>query len=322
MPSSIHVVIVNWNTGEHLDACLRSIECASTDDVRISKVTVVDNASSDGSADRVSSTVFTVEILRNAVNAGFAAACNQGARVSDADYLLFLNPDTRLRPETLSEVVRFMDAEGSSKVGICGALLLRPDGTGAISCSRFPTLRTFVCAMTGLTAVLPRFFPSHHLSPSETTSSRPVDQVIGAFFFVRSQLFILLEGFDERFFVYFEDVDFSLRARQLGFTTYFLREARVVHVENVSSTQVPAERLLYSLRSRLLYAHRHWPRRRAVFLAMLTLLVELPARLIAAVLRRDLVQARATVNGYRGLVGWMLGGMAPVTPRSPRVHES
>ena len=308
---TVHIVIVNWNTGMHLGVCIRSIEAAAAEDLRIRAVTVVDNASHDGSIDSVESAVLPLEIVRNSRNVGFAAGCNQGAGRSDADYVLFLNPDTQLRPETLSKVVRFMESDSAAGVGICGAFVVRPDGSPAISCSRFPTLRTFVGAMTGLDGRFPRLFPPHHLLPSETPTSRPVDQVIGAFFFVRGHLYTRLGGFDERFFVYFEDVDFSLRARQCGFGSYFLREAQVVHLENVSSNQVPSERLLYSLRSRLLYARLHWSRSGAWLLTGLTLVLELPARVVTAALRRDKAAVRSTLRGYLGLVSWIRRGMRP-----------
>src|SRR5207247_3592833 len=113
--------------------------------------------------------------------------------------------------------------------------------------------------------------------PAEATSeSGLVDQVIGAYFMVRRPLFEALGGFDERFFVYFEEVDLSLRARQNGWASYFLANARVYHTGQVSSGQVRGERLFYLLRSRTEYARKHWSACKARPLRDLPLPVEPP----------------------------------------------
>jgi N-acetylglucosaminyl-diphospho-decaprenol L-rhamnosyltransferase len=307
MPGSIHIVIVNWNTGDYLIRCLRSVALANRDDVNLDRVTVVDNASTDESAARIDGHDLPLEVVHNARNIGFAAACNQGATGSGADYLLFLNPDTRLFPETLAVVTTFMDAEQAAPIGICGAQVLDPAGGAAISCARFPTLSIVFGKMTRLCHVLPRVFPSHHLTPAETRQSRFVDQVIGAFFLVRRELFTRLRGFDTSYFLYYEEVDLTRRALRLGFRSYFLKEARVLHAGSVSAGQVRDLRLYHSLRSRHLYARRHWPRWQPIVLACLTLAVELPARLTMALLRRSRSELVATVSAYRILIadlGW------------------
>jgi N-acetylglucosaminyl-diphospho-decaprenol L-rhamnosyltransferase len=306
MAGSIHIVIVNWNTGNYLRECLRSIVVASRPGVTVERVTVVDNASSDDSAARLDDFPLPLEVIRNRRNVGFAAACNQAAAGSTAAFLLFLNPDTRLFPDTLAEVARFMDSQRAARIGICGVQIVGADGRPGISCARFPTLRVLFGKITGLDRLLPRAFPSHHLSPGETMRSRLVDQVIGAFFFVRRDLFTRLGGFDPRYFIYFEEVDFALRARQLGALTYFLREATAVHAGNISSDQVRDLRLYHSLRSRRLYASKHWARWQAVVLVGVTLSVELVARLASAAVRRSASEALATGAGYGRFVGDLL----------------
>jgi N-acetylglucosaminyl-diphospho-decaprenol L-rhamnosyltransferase len=303
MTGSTHIVVVNWNTGDYLRECLQSIVLADGDDAEVTRVTVIDNASADGSAADLDDLDLPLEVVHNDSNVGFAAACNQGAEGSEADYLLFLNPDTRLFPDTLAVVTGFMDSERAARIGICGAQVLDPDGGPAISCARFPTLPVLFGKMTGLDLVLPRLFPSHHLTPAETRHSGLVDQVIGAFFLVRRELFTRLGGFDTRYFIYYEEVDFALRALREGFRSYFLKEARILHAENVSSEQVRDVRLYHSLRSRLIYARRHWPRWQAILLAVLTLGVELPARLTMAVVRRSRSDLSATASAYGMLVG-------------------
>jgi N-acetylglucosaminyl-diphospho-decaprenol L-rhamnosyltransferase len=270
-------------------------------------VAVVDNASSDGSLESLQDLPVPLEIIRNSDNIGFAAACNQGAAHSAADYLLFLNPDTRLFPDTLAVVTAFMDSERADGIGICGVQIVDEDGGLAISCSRFPTPRVLFGKITGLHALFPMLLPSHHLTSAEMRESRVVDQVIGAFYFVRRELYTELGGFDERYFIYFEEVDFALRARGQGAGSYFLKEARAFHAGNVSTDQVRDIRLYHSLRSRVLFADRHWPRWQADLLVGLTFTVELAARLVRATVHGSRSDISATARAYRMLLGDLVG---------------
>jgi N-acetylglucosaminyl-diphospho-decaprenol L-rhamnosyltransferase len=311
MSSSLHVVIVNWNTGAYLRGCLDALARSRLDGVELARVTVVDNASSDGSADGLEAGGLPLEVVRNRHNAGFGAACNQGAAGSTADYLLFLNPDTRVGEDALATAVRFMDGPEAADVGICGARIVDETGAPATAAARFPTLRIVVGKITGLDRVAPRWFPSHHLPASELERSRAVDQVIGAFFLVRRPLFERLGGFDRRYVIYYEEVDLALRARRLGARSHFLHEATVLHAENASTRQVEAWRLFHSQRSRLLFARAHWPRTHALALFALTFTLEPVARLAKAALERDPRAASATLSASRRLAGELLRARSP-----------
>jgi hypothetical protein len=304
--SSLHIVIVNWNTGGYLGRCLDAIARSRLDGVELARVTVVDNASTDGSADGLERAALPLEIVRNARNEGFGAACNQGAAGSSADYLMFLNPDTRVGDDALATAVRFMDGPASAGVGICGVRMVDEAGAPVNSAARFPTLPIVAGKVTGLDRVAPRWFPSHRLPDRELDRSRPVDQVIGAFFLIRRPLFERLGGFDARFFIYYEEVDLALRASRLGARSYFLRDATVVHAENASSRQVEAFRLYHSQRSRLRFAQAHWSRRRALALLALTFTLEPAGRLVKAALDRDPGAAGATLAASRRLAGELL----------------
>jgi N-acetylglucosaminyl-diphospho-decaprenol L-rhamnosyltransferase len=208
-PPAVDVVVVNWNTGDCLRSCLAAL-AASTGPVRFGRVVVVDNASSDGSADlppRFEPTTdrpaggagtLPVTVLHNQANWGFAAACNQGARLGAAPYLLLLNPDTVVRPDAVAAAVEFLESDAATGVGICGGAVSRPDGAPGVSASRFPTLGNVAAGIARLDRLAPRLFPPRHLTPAELAASRPVDQVIGAFFLVRRALWDRLGGLDER----------------------------------------------------------------------------------------------------------------------------
>jgi hypothetical protein len=257
--SSISVVIVNWNAGAQLQECLDSFATA-VGGLRpgqiLDQVVVVDNASRDGSADALSLPSGSLKVMRNERNRGFAAACNQGAAGLRSDLVLFLNPDTRLFANSLSVPMAFLADPAHSGVGIVGVQLLDETGTIARSCSRFPRPSQFASQVMGLDRVVPQ--TGHAMREWDHLETRDVDQVIGAFFLVRRAVFESLAGFDERFFVYFEEIDLAARARQAGHRSVFLAEAQAWHRGGGTTDQVKGIRLFYSLRSRLLYSRKHF----------------------------------------------------------------
>ena len=311
LPARLDIIVVNWNTGHALRSCIESVLHAR-DGVVIQRIVVVDNASTDDSVALLSDASPALELIRNSLNCGFAAACNQGAVGSSADYLLFLNPDTRLYPNTLSRAVAFMQAPEQQDVGICGIRLVDDDGRSTTSAARFPSLRSLFGEATALSRVLPSLFPPHLLSSSECDTTRDVDQVIGAFFLIRRHVFEALGGFDERFFVYYEEVDLSLRARQRGHRSMYFSGAEAYHRGGLSSEQVKATRLFYSLRSRLLYAFKHFSRVGAWLAVVVTFAVEWPARSARAMLRggtelSEIADAYRRLRTFTRSAGWRDG---------------
>ena len=299
----LDIIIVNWNTGHALRSCIDSV-LDGRDGVAIQRIVVVDNASSDDSVTVAAQGLARFELIHNDTNRGFAAACNQGAAGSSADYVLFLNPDTRMYSDTLPRTVAFMQATEQRDVGICGIKLVDDDGHPTTAAARFPSLRSLFGEATALSRVLPSLFPPHLLSSRECEITRNVDQVIGAFFLIRRQVFEALGGFDERFFVYYEEVDLSLRARQQGHRSMYFSGAKAYHRGGLSSEQVKATRLFYSLRSRLLYAFKHFSRARAWLAVLVTFGVELPARFGRALLRGGSELGEVT-DAYRRLWAFM-----------------
>lgn len=284
MPT-LDIVIVNWNTGPYLRRCLDSIERAASGPFELADVIVVDNASTDRSLEEAAASTMPVRLMENDSNLGFAAACNQGAAAGTADHLLFLNPDAELSATTLVEMGRCM-GDASNMIGVVGAQMRTAEGTEVSSCSRFPTPRALVVETLGLHRLAPLRFTGRHIEIDEMATSGPVDQVIGACFLTRRELFDALGGFDERFFVYYEEVDFCLRARQHGWSTYHCHEAAVTHAGSVSAGATDDAGVFYNRRSRTEYARKHWEPRTATFVAAWTLLVEFPLRLIKGTLNR------------------------------------
>jgi len=226
---SLDVVVVNWNARDLLRAALVSLAGALDGSFELRRVVVVDNASSDGSLDGLADLSLPLEVLRNAENRGFGRACNQGARASAADYLLFLNPDTRLFADSLSVPLAFLERPENAGVAVAGIQLLGDDGRVSASCARFPRAATFLWIATGLDRIFARRGLGYRMTEWDHAESRDVDHVMGAFYLVRRRVFAELGGFDEDFFVYFEDLDLSRRVAAAGYRSLFLAEARAYH---------------------------------------------------------------------------------------------
>lgn len=305
MSSSLDIVIVNWNSGERLRACLESIIKSDRSSYLLDRVIIVDNSSTDASAVGLRDLDLPLNIITNNTNRGFAAACNQGASGSRSDYLLFLNPDTELFSDSLIEPLRFMEMPENAGVGICGVKLLDESGDPTTSCARFPTPGILVGKITGLAKFSP-YFKEHLMAADEYMQSGFVDQVIGAFFLVRRKLYSELNGFDERFFVYFEEVDFSLRANNAGYRSYLLVGASAQHTGGVCSDQAGSNRLFYNLRSRIYFGLKHYSIAANIFLILLTLTIEPFSRSFWAIRHRSLPSIRDTFAAYGKLITYFM----------------
>lgn len=293
---SVDIVVVNWNSGNQLTECIKSIIAFGLE--WVNHIVVVDNGSTDNSLKQLPANDKRILIIRAKENLGFAKACNLGAAYCSKPYLLFLNPDARLMEGTLKKCIKFMDSESALNIGILGVRLIDERGTVQHHSARFPNWRTWVSHSLGISALFPNLFPSHFMIDFNHLYSRKVDHVMGAFFFVRRKLFQSLNGFDERYFVYLEDLDFSLRAKQAGWSTWYLADAIAFHRGGGTSEQVKAHRLFYSIRSRLLYAFKHFPRTQAWVVLGFSLLIEPVSRLVRAMLHRSGQEVRDTAYGY------------------------
>jgi len=294
----IDIIIVNWNAEKQLYNCLKSISGLNKDGFKLNRVVVVDNASTDNSINGLEDLVLPLEIIRNSKNIGFAAACNKGAKNSKVDYLLFLNPDTKLFNDSLTKPLIYMEKLENKRVGICGIQLVDEKRNVQHTCARFPTLGQFVSKIFGLYYLFPKVFLNHFMIEWDHKSDSIVDQVIGAFFLVRKELFDKLNGFDERFFVYFEEVDFSLRAYKAGWKSAFLSGSKAYHKGGGTSDQVKAKRLFYSLRSRILYGYKQFKCLTATILMLLTLFVEPWTRLIWNIIKGSNTELIETFKAY------------------------
>ncbi len=296
--ATLDIVIVNWNTGDQLRSCLESIAGASAAGFTLERIVVIDNGSSDGSASGLQFPFLPLEIFLNGDNLGFAAACNRGAEGSGSDYILFLNPDTVLEADSIRVPVEFLERPESGTVGIAGIKLVDLEGIASRTCARFPGPAGMIARSTGIDRMLGRFGAGYIMYEWDHSDSRRVDHVIGAFYLVRRVLFEEIGGFDERFFVYLEDLDFSLRASEKGWSCYFHSGARAYHRGGGASGSDRSARLFYSLRSRLIYSSIHFGKVGSSLVLMSTVVVEPAIRFLSAIVRLSGSRIRETAAGY------------------------
>jgi N-acetylglucosaminyl-diphospho-decaprenol L-rhamnosyltransferase len=238
----LRVIILNYRTPELTIACLHSL-VEEIKELPGTQVTVVDNASGDGSVEQISAAIAHeawdwVTFLPQDRNGGYAFGNNVGIRpalAADAppDYFLLLNPDTIVRPGALRALVAFM--EQHPEAGIAGSRLEEPDGTPQCSAFRFPNVWSELDS--GLRLGLVTQLLSEQIVPilPVTDAIRQVDWVAGASMIVRRQVFETAGLMDEKYFLYFEEVDFCIAAKNAGWTCWYVPESRVVHYVGQSS---------------------------------------------------------------------------------------
>jgi len=222
----LSIVIVTRNTRQLLEALLVSIEADRALVPLIEGVIVVDNGSTDGTDAMIARRFPGVSYVKNSENRGFAAAVNAGFRLSTGKLVLLLNSDTRLIPGEITRMLDFMEHE--PPVGIVGPQLVYEDMRPQRSFALTPSLAFEVLPRSLMERVLPGRFRTKGSGPSEPLD---VESLIGAALAVRREVFDLLGGFDERFFLFLEETDFCLRAWEKGRRVVFLPSARVVHLQ-------------------------------------------------------------------------------------------
>jgi GT2 family glycosyltransferase len=242
MHEQVSIVIVSYNTREYLRACLASISDHYPDLLR--RVTVVDNASADGTVETLRAEFPEVAIIENPANLGYARAVNQGIGASDAPYALVLNPDIEVMEGSVENMLRFMETHPDA--GIAGARLVYPDGTLQTSCRTFYTLPVVLLRRTFLGKLFPnaRAVREHLMLDWDHATSRAVDWVIGASMIVRREAFRQVGGMDERFFLYLEDVDWCSRMQKHGYKVYYVADAEMKHHHRRESARLLPDRKL------------------------------------------------------------------------------
>lgn len=250
----VAVIIISYNTKVLLDKCLTALKPELCDG---DEVVVLDNASSDGSADLVVAAHPWVSLIRSPTNLGFGAGCNEAVRRTTADWILLLNPDTVVFPGTIVGLLDF--AERRPDGGLYGGRTVGSDRQlDPRSCWAAPSVWSIFCSAVGLTAAFRRswLFDPESMGSWQRDDERHVDIVTGCLLLVSRQWWDRLGGFAEKYFMYGEDADLNMRARKLGARPMITPEVTIQHLVGASSTR--PDKLVYVLRGKLTYVYDHF----------------------------------------------------------------
>lgn len=230
----LSIVIVGYNSKLLIGQCLISVKkaLAGID----SEINIVDNNSTDETKEYLSANFPDVKIIMNDKNIGFAKACNQGGRVSSGKYILFLNPDTILTESCLSDCLSFFESHPDA--GAVGVRMLDNKGKFLKESKRgMPTPSASFFKLFGLTAIFPgsKMFAKYYQGHLPENENNPVEVLSGAFLMIKREVFEKINGFDEDFFMYGEDIDLSIRINQSGYKNYYLGATSVTHIKGGST---------------------------------------------------------------------------------------
>jgi GT2 family glycosyltransferase len=254
----VSIVVINWNTREILRECLSSIT-EQTQGIKY-EVIVVDNASTDGSAEMVKDDYPEVVLVENSENRGFAAANNQAILMAKGRYVLLINSDTIVLDNAIEKVVDF--AEEHPKSAVVGCRALNSDRSLQLTCFKHPSILNMILSSTYLYKIFPKnkFFGRERMTWWDRNSAREVDVVTGCFMLLREKAIKQVGLMDERFFMYGEETDWCYRFKNHGWKVMFTPCAEIVHLGGQSSKKIITEMSLQLHGSILQFIHKHRPR--------------------------------------------------------------
>jgi len=311
MTVDLSIVIVNWNVADLLRECLRSILYAPRtrllEDGTIllghyaAEVFVVDNASSDDSAEMVRSTFPQVNLIASHTNLGFTRGNNLALRRCQGRYVLLLNPDTQVVGDALPIMADCM--ERNPNVGVVGPRLCYADGGLQSSRRRFPTMMTAIMESTLLQQWFPhnRWALRYYVADLPDNIVQDVDWVIGACMLVRAEAIERVGLLDENFFMYSEEMDWCRRIAKDGWRVVYLPQATVIHHEGQSSGQMIPARHIHFQTSKIHYFRKHHGVLQASFLRLFilfTYLVQLAEESLKYLLGHKRTLRRERISAY------------------------
>ncbi len=254
---NLSIIIVNYNVKEYLKNLINSIQKAAQD--LSVEIIVIDNASSDGSVEEIGNLFPEVRLIPSDKNLGFGKANNLGLEMSTGKYILLLNPDTIVKENTFTELIKFL--ENNPEAGMLGCKVLNPDGTLQLPCRRsFPTPWVSFTKITGLSSLFPksRFFAKYNLTYLNENEVNEVDAISGAFMFLRREVYEKIGGFDPQFFMYGEDLDLCFRTQKSGYKVFYVPHTEIIHYKGESTrrSNLDETRVFYDAMS--LFVKKHF----------------------------------------------------------------
>jgi len=339
----LSIVIVTHNSLSLVEECLRSIEqyppSSSFETI------IIDNASTDGTPEMIAGKFENVRLVANDENTGYSRGVNQGIKLGSGRMILILNPDIVLREGSIDNLIAFMDK--TPHAGIAASKLLYLDGRIQYSCRRFYTLQALIFRRTFLGKLLPRAKPlrEHLMTDYDHEEVREVDWVTGACMLARREAIEKVGLMDERFFLYFEDIDWCYRMKNQGWSVFYVPQSVMIHrFERASAKSVFRKPFIIHLLSMLRYAEK-WNRifyflrrHRGALMSVgfvITDLIAMNMAFFAAYAARDLLQPLFInrlypIDWYRFfilfynliyLVTFLFSGLYRIRRETPRSEE-
>ena len=248
----VAAIIINKNTRDFLRDCVQTL--LAQDYAGNISIWVVDNGSDDGSPQMVLSEFPGVNLVWNKSNVGYARACNQGIKATVEPYVIIMNSDTTLSRDTVTEVTGYLDR--NPRAGVVAPLLRNTDGSLQYSCREFPSISTaFVHAFLGLFSGDNPRSASYKKMSWDHEQACEVPWVSGAFMALRREALEEIGGFDEKYFMYVEDVDLCWRMWRASWSVGYLPQGEVYHHIGMSSRAVPT-RMVFHHHASMLRFHR------------------------------------------------------------------
>ncbi|PIZ95250.1 MAG: hypothetical protein COX80_04785 [Candidatus Magasanikbacteria bacterium CG_4_10_14_0_2_um_filter_33_14] len=237
----INIVIVNYNMKDKIAVCLETLFFDLQKNNLDVCVTVVDNHSEDGSIQFLKEKFPQVNYIEQEKNFGFGKSQNKGIKHCEAKYYFILNPDTIFHKEknTIQKLFDFM--ENNPKIGMIGTKLVYPDGSLQYSCWRYPSFFQpfFQRTKLGKTKWGKKKIDHHHMKDFDHNNTIPVDAIMGSSMFVRKEAVDDAGMFDERYFMYYEDIDWSMSMWEKGWPVYYVHDIVLTHIHGRGSAEVP-----------------------------------------------------------------------------------
>ncbi len=221
----LSIVILNYNVRYFLELCLKSVEAAIT--TIDAEIIVVDNNSTDESCNMVKQLFPEVILIENKGNFGFSKGNNKGVTIAKGDYICILNPDTVVAEDTFYKLLKF--ASSQENLGIIGCKLI--DGTGQFlpeSKRNIPTVKVAANKIFGNS----KKYYANHINQDETGK---VDILVGAFMFIKRNVYRKVNGFDEDYFMFGEDIDLSYRVLNANYKNYYFADTTIIHYKGEST---------------------------------------------------------------------------------------
>jgi GT2 family glycosyltransferase len=289
----IDIVIVNWNGGKMLFDCVQSLLQSDYQDYTIH---IMDNGSNDNSCSTLPiNDKIKIHFLNK--NLGFGKACNEALQYCKGAFILLLNPDAVIKQDTLQKAIDFLS---KNDYAVYGAAQVGESGVIMKTCGRYPNFFTFCNDVLGLYHLNNKLFKNGFIQYDWSHNiSQSVPHVMGSFYLIKRSLTNSLGLFDDRYFVYMEDLDLSLKVTKAGCNIYYDRDNVIYHKGGGVSEQVKAIRLYYILHAKYIFIKKHFNKLSFLASAFVLIFISPIARFLFSLLvKHSFTQVKECLIGY------------------------